>query len=200
LNGELDQKAVLLERCQAAEERVSGLERLHDEQCEELKNLNVQVHDKENEIADLQSVAQRLSVKSEDERRLRAHVAELAREVSDTQSSIEAEKSLSEQREREREAEIEQLQLELQAIQNETTRIRESGNLELDTLSRRCQQMRADIADKEALLNNAVNENAAKQSAIAQFEEEKRRIDREQLARKAAAAHAAKAALSELNY
>ena len=200
LKGELEQKSLLLERCQAAEERVSGFERRHEDQRQECARLAEQLRIKDTEIADLQAVAHRLNVKAEEERRLRAHVAELAHEVTDTQATMESERALDEQRDRERQHEIERLNLELTSVRNELAKVKDNASLELDTLGRRCAALRADISDKEALLSNAVNEHAAKQAAIAEFEEEKRRIERDQLARKAAAAQAAKAALTELSY
>jgi hypothetical protein len=182
------------------EAAVAALHDVRDALQAERRELGDALRQREDEIQQLNAMAARLSEKLDEEKRLRAHVHDLAVEVNEAQAGHQAEVAASAQQRRDADRTQQGVADELALVQGEVTRVKEGGAAELHALARQVADRRREVQEKEAALTAATADNAAKQSMIAQFEEEKRQLEREQLARKAAAAHAAKAALNELTY
>jgi chromosome segregation ATPase len=152
----------------------------------------------EEERARLRAVSRALSGKVADEKRLRAIVAELATEVHEAETQHEAEVAALERQEAEQKAQLDDVRRQLNRANDDIDRVSADASVELGMLNRDIAALRQSVVEKENTLNSLIAENAGKQASIAQLEEEKRRLEREQIARKAAAAQATKAALAEL--
>jgi chromosome segregation ATPase len=190
----------LTEECAQLEETVRERLARRDELQQRARELNQQLMNKDEQLAELDRAARRLASKLEEEKRLRSHVNEIAAEVNDAQLRYESERATQEQSIADLEKKRDRVREHLLHAEQDVQRIRESGAADIDAMNRKVSALRTEIAEKESALQSVTRENAQKQAAIADFEEERRRMEREALARKAAAAHAAKAALTELSF
>jgi chromosome segregation ATPase len=83
-------------------------------------------------------------------------------------------------------------------LDGELQRIRATNATRLDALSRKLHSSRGNMLDRERTLDDLVAKNTQLQSTIIEYEEAKRRMEREALQKKESAARAAKTALKDL--
>lgn len=199
LNTTLEEKRLTAQECGNLDAELRTLEhqlQTVKDNIEELQANNVR---KEDEIHRLRGSAQKLQSRLDDERRLKQLLADAARELTECE---ETRSQRLDALERDEHAAIQKLNDHKQTllqVKDETERIIQASTVELDTLSRRIAHVRQSVIEKESKLSHLMNDNALKQATIGQLEEEKRKLEREQLARKASAAQAARAALVELD-
>lgn len=185
-------------------------------ECEEVeasvRSLEVQLEDRRNEIGQLQlrmaatnddlhhyrRQSKVLKERLEEETRLKQQIAEVTRELTEAELVHSEELASLERQEKDALSEQNSLQKELDANSAEVDRVHHDSTIELEALSRKISHVRQQALDKEAELSMLQGENAMKQATIAQLEEERHKLEREQLQRKQSAAQAARAALSEL--
>lgn len=194
----LEEKRILAKECEALESQVAELKSALKEQRDEELSLEGQVTEAQEKLTSLQNQSRKLQQRLDEERRLKQMIADTARELTDAELHHAEEMNMLEKQENALLTKQREFQLQLQSVEHNIERDNKDHAIELDALSRRITSIRQDVLEKEAQLNNLIGENAMKQNTIAQYEEEKRRLEREQMARKASAAQAARAALSEL--
>ena len=199
LQADAEKRSARASECETLESEVAAMQEQLAATLREVEQTKTDIVSREEEVARLKSVARTLTTKVAEERRLREVVAELAMEVHETQTLHESELASLERQEADQAALVDEAKRALVRANEEIDRISGDASIELGMLSRNIAALRQNVSDKENALNALIAENASKQATIAQFEEEKRRLERDQIARKAAAAQATKAALAELN-
>lgn len=192
------EKNKVTDECCSIEEEVQSLEKELDGRRSEIDELQMRITAAADDLHHHRRQCKVLKDRLEEEAKLKQQIAEVTRELAEAELVHTEEIAALERQERDALDEQTALQSELDANTAEVERIHHDATVELDALSRKIARVRQQALDKEAELSMLQGENALKQTSIAQLEDERHKLEREQLQRKQSAAQAARAALSEL--
>jgi chromosome segregation ATPase len=192
------EKNKVSDECAEVEESVHSLERQLEDRRNEIGQLQLRMAAAGDELHHYRRQSKVLKERLEEETRLKQQIAEVTRELTEAELVHSEELASLERQEKEALSEQSAMQKELDANSAEVDRAHRDATIELEALSRKISHVRQQALDKEAELSMLQGENAMKQATIAQLEEERHKLEREQLQRKQSAAQAARAALSEL--
>ena len=184
--------------CKANEAMVVELVGKRESVIASMEGLNRDIARGQDQIMLLEAEASRLTDLTEEEGKLKRYVASISSEIAASTEMQSEENRQNAEKEEAMSEEHTRLLQEAAELDGELQRIRATNATRLDALSRKLHSSRGNMLDRERTLDDLVAKNTQLQSTIIEYEEAKRRMEREALQKKESAARAAKNALKDL--
>ena len=191
-------KEAALPLCEQQEADVAALLSAREANAAHLASLQRDALACGDDVRALEVQSARLAEALDEESRLKVLLASLSQEAASATALRMEDSDAREAASKALEAAHTEALASVAIAENECHRIKTANAATLDSLTRKLHAAREGLVAKEARLDELLAKNTQLQNTIIQYEEEKRRMERDAMSRKEAASRAAKAALLDL--
>ena len=182
----------------ANEAKVAALIHKRESIVSQTEMVNRDIAKNQDQVMLLEAEVNRLQDLNDEEGKLKRYIASISSEIAASSEMQAEENRQNAEKEAAMGEEHSRLLQEAAGLDSELQRVRATNATRLDALSRRLHSARSNMLDRERILDDLVAKNTQLQSTIIEYEESRRRMEREAMQKKEAATRAAKAALEDL--